>query len=235
MSMTFVFTGESSNLSYNFNPPIYLEDDIDYEIGLTNFESFNNIPTIDKTNNTFKWGEKYEHTVEIPEGAYNIDDITTYMTNAIMEKDEDAFIRISTDTNTSKVIIRTNRKITFDVDNSIGPTLGFKKRELHVNDNNISDDIVRMIKVNAICVDCSLTGSSSSFLNGLPSHIIHQFFPTVPVGYKIVESPLNIIYFPISVKTINNITVKVIDQDGRIVNFRGETITIRLHLRKTRF
>jgi hypothetical protein len=37
---------------------------------------------------------------------------------------------------------------------------------------------------------------------GKPAHIIHQFFPNVPPGFKIVESPEHVIYLPISVNTI---------------------------------
>lgn len=233
MSFTFALSGDSSVLSYNFNPPLYLDDDINYEIGLTNFETFNSIPNIDNTNNTFKWGEKYEHAVEIPVGSYNIDDIINYMTNAIIEEDDDAVIRITPDINRSKVIIRTNKKITFDVENSLGPVLGFHKRKLNDNDNNISDDIVRISKVNSICIDCNIAGGS--FFNGKPVHLVHQLYPVVPIGYKIVETPVNIIYFPVNVKTINNITIRVIDQEGRLINFRRETITIRLHLRKAVF
>ena len=92
-----------------------------------------------------------------------------------------------------------------------------------------SDHVTDILKVNAICIDCSIV--TGSFHNGKPVHIIHQFFPTVSPGYKIVESPLPILYFPVSVKTINNITVKVVDQDYNLINFRGETITVRLHLK----
>lgn len=71
-----------------------------------------------------------------------------------------------------------------------------------------------------------------SYKNGKLHHIIYQFFPNVPPGYKIVEAPSNIVYLPINVKTISNVTVKIQDQDDKLLNFQGETITIRLHLKK---
>lgn len=231
MSFTCALSGKSSILSYNFNPPIYLEDDVDYEIGLTNFDTYNIIPNIDNSNNSFVWGENDEHIIKIPEGCYEIDDITNYLEKKITQEDEDAFVKITTDINTSKVIVCSNRKINFNLEDSIGPVLGFAARKLNANDNNISDYTVKISKVNTICIDCSI--AIGSFFNGEPVHIIHQFFPTVPVGYKIVESPLNIIYFPVSVKTINNITVKIVDQGGELVNFRKETVTVRLHIRKS--
>lgn len=231
MSFTFALSGEGSALNYNLNPPIYLEDDIDYEIGLTNFDTYNIIPNIDNSNNKFIWGENDEYVAEIYEGCYEIDDIIKQIVDAVKERDEGAVIAISLNINTSTVAIRTNRKINFKGEDSLGSVLGFDRRELEANIQHISDHNVKVSKVNAICVDCNI--AVGSFFNGKPVHIIHQFFPTVPIGYKIVESPLNIIYFPVSVKTINNIAIKVIDQEGHLINFQKETITVRLHLRKS--
>lgn len=43
--------------------------------------------------------------------------------------------------------------------------------------------------------------------------------------------PKNVIYFPVAVKQIGCVTVTVVDQEGEFVNFRGEAITLRLHLK----
>lgn len=85
------------------------------------------------------------------------------------------------------------------------------------------------MKVNAIKILCNIV--TGTYDNGQLSHIIHEFFPTVPAGFKIVESPQSVIYLPINTKLINNITFKIVDQDGDLLNFRGETITIRTHLK----
>ena len=63
-------------------------------------------------------------------------------------------------------------------------------------------------------------------------HVIHKFFLVVPPGYSIVEKPSEVIYLPINTKEINEIILKITDQNGNLVNFRGEVITIRLHLQK---
>jgi hypothetical protein len=224
MSFTFSLSGNSSILSSDFNPPIYLDDDSDYVIGLSNFETFNVIPNIDETNNKLQYGNT---TLTIPTGAYEITDLNDYIQMNIQTPNE---INIIPNRNTSTVRIDTNVDIDFTSDNSIGRLLGFHKRVLKANEINISDSPVQIIKVNAICIDCNI--AVGSYSNGQPVHIIHQFFPTVASGYKIVETPQNILYFPVSVKTINTISVKVLDQDGKIVNFREEIITVRLHLKK---
>lgn len=225
MSLTFSLTGNSSVLSADFNPPIYLEDDFDYVIGLVNFETFNVIPNIDETNNKFTYGDI---TTTIPVGAYEIDDLNEYLQKIIEPPNN---IHIIANRNTSTVKIKANVDIDFSSENSIGHLLGFENRVLKANELNESDFPVQIIKVNALCIDCNI--ATGSYSNGSPVHTIHQFFPTVAPGYKIVESPLNVLYFPVSVKTINSITVKIVDQDSNIVNFRQETVTVRLHLKKS--
>lgn len=225
MSLTFSLSDNSSILTADFNPPIYLEDNSDYVIGLSNFETFNVIPNIDESNNKFTYGNM-THT--IPTGAYEIKDINDYLQKVMPAHNK---INIIPNRNTSTVKIENNVDIDFTSENSIGRLLGFEKRVLTANEVNESDFPVQILKVNALCIDCNI--ATGSYSNGQPVHIIHQFFPAVAPGYKIIESPLNILYFPVSVKTINSITVKILDQDGNLVNFRKETITVRLHLKKS--
>lgn len=232
MSYSFILSNTTSVLSFNFNPPIYLEDDVDYEIGLINFDSFYSIPNIDEYNNTLLWydGEGLEHKLVIPTGSYEITDLINIIQKQISIEDDDAILRISFDMNTAKIILRTNRKISFDVANSLGPVIGFNNMIVDAENTITGESPVQILKVNAICIDCNI--ASGSFLNGTPVHIIHQFFPAVSPGYKIIESPLTTIYYPVSLKTINNLTVRIIDQEGNLINFRNEVITVRLHLRK---
>lgn len=59
-----------------------------------------------------------------------------------------------------------------------------------------------------------------------------NFFPQVEPGYKITEVPKSVLYLPINIRTIYNITVKIHDQEGRLVNFRGEEIIRRINKNK---
>lgn len=230
MSLTFTLTGNSSVLSSQFNPPIYLDEDSSYEIGVANFDTFNSIPNIDERNNVFVFGEKDQHRIEIVPGSYELSHVIEIIKKQVLLQDDTTILLIKSDIHTAKVSIECNRKINFNVANSIGSVLGFEKKILEPDYIHISDNEVKILKVNSICIDCDI--AVGSYLNDAPVHIIHQFFPTVPFGYKIVESPLTILYFPVSVKTINSITIKVVDQDNSLINFRKETITLRLHLRK---
>ena len=114
---------------------------------------------------------------------------------------------------------------------SIGKLLGFDSKEvLKKNKEHISKHPINIFRVNAICIECNLV--VNSFTNNKTTHTLHMFYPTVPPGYKIVEHPSNVIYLPINTTEISEIQLKIIDQEGRLVNFKKEVITCRLHLKK---
>jgi hypothetical protein len=82
-----------------------------------------------------------------------------------------------------------------------------------------------------IKIECNIV--TGAYHNNKLVHTIHEFSPSVPAGFKIIEIPQNVLYMPVSTKIISNIKLKLVDQDGELVDFRGEVITIRLHLRKS--
>ncbi|CAH1100945.1 unnamed protein product [Psylliodes chrysocephalus] len=164
MSYTFTLSGKSSVLSDDFNPPIYLNDG-EYEIGLANFDTFNNIPNIDEKNNVLVWGKNNEFRYEIPVGAYEISDIIKIIEREMFQI---AIIttQITPDERTSKVTIKSTEWINFEVDHSIGSLFGFTKIKLEPNIIHSSVYSINILKVNTICIDTNI--AIGSFLNGLP-------------------------------------------------------------------
>lgn len=51
---------------------------------------------------------------------------------------------------------------------------------------------------------------------------LHSFYPTVELGFKIIEKPSNVIYLPVNVQRLDNITLSIVGQNGDTVDFRGE-------------
>lgn len=232
MSYLFILSErEASVLSSDYHPSIYLDEGATYELGLIDFDVNNSIPNVDERNNKFHYDE--DNVIEIPVGSYELDDINKYIKNYLInntKEKEKTVIEIKANNNTLKCEIKCNKTIDFTPSDSIGQLLGFTKRKLNKNEMHFSDFPVDIMRVNIVRIECNLV--SNSYTNGESVHTIHAFYPTTPPGYKIVEKPSNVIYLPINTHIINNITLKIVDQNGELVNFRKEVVTVTLHLRK---
>ena len=224
MSYTLTFTGNESVLSASFNPPLYLDPSKEYVMGLTKFDTFNAIPNISKHNNALKFDNRL---ITLPEGSYEIMDIADFIQSKIGYAES---VHIKANSNTLKTEIKSTREIDFDVDNSIGPLLGFDKKKLKANRTVESDHTAKITKVNSILVKCNVT--TGNFKNGVSDHILYQFFPNAPPGYKIIESPINVIYLPILTNILTYVELQILDQDQELVSFRQESVTIELHLKE---
>lgn len=236
MSYYFFFTGEeTSELCADYNPPIVLDQNSNYEIGLTNFSVNNSIPNVDEDNNKFYYGNSNDF-VEIPVGSYELSDISKFLNNYFDNlkkknpKKDSIHLRLEANLNTLKCELKSSVDIDFTKSNSIGRLLGFKPTILPKDVIHYSDFPVDIMRINMIRIECNIV--TNSFSNGNMVHTIHSFYPTDPPGYKIVESPHNVIYLPINTHIIHNISIKIVDQYDRPVNFRKEVLCVTLHLRK---
>jgi len=57
-------------------------------------------------------------------------------------------------------------------------------------------------------------------------------FPVVSPGYKLIKTPANRVYLPITLDAVYSIETSLTDQSGQQLNMRGENVTIRFHVRK---
>lgn len=246
MSLVLAFNGTESVLSSDFNPPIELDSSKSHSIGLIDFYSNNSIPNVDEGENKFYIGDQI---LTIPTGQYEIEDLNDYVQTALNIKhdDEDSdagfdeandydesktesktYFSLYANGNTLKTVIKSSFKIDFTQDDCIRRILGFDKCVLKPQTEYESQNPANVFHVNVIKVNCNL--ATGSYKNGVLVHTIHEFFPQVEPGYKIVEVPRSILYLPTNAQTIYNITVNIVDQENRLVNFRGEEISLRLEL-----
>jgi hypothetical protein len=84
--------------------------------------------------------------------------------------------------------------------------------------------------LNSILVEISII--NGSYVKGARKPVIYSFFPDVSPGFKIVETPRNLVYLPVNTNEISVINIKLTDQDGKLLNLRGEKVTIRFHIRE---
>jgi hypothetical protein len=172
--------------------------------------------------------------VEIATGSYELDDIITSLNlalSAVKSDDITYSIQVHVNKNTLTTELKSNALLDFRPKRSIGPIFGFKSKQLlEPNILHKSDGVVKISAVNALKIECNITAGAYS--NNSIVHTIHEFYPSVPVGYKIIEVPRNIIYLPVTERSIDNLTVRIVDQDNKLVNFRGEMISLRLHIKR---
>lgn len=236
-SITLTLSGDSSLLEAEYFPPIELDERYQYECGLVDFQTFNCIPNVDEENNKivfrgiYKESEKESSSFEItiPTGSWEISDIAAFIRSRLPQN---VICSLYVHKNTLKCEVKSNVEIDFTCKNTIGPLLGYSAQKLKPNTMHVSDRPIDILRVNAIRVECSII--AGSYFNSDSGHTIHEFFPSAQSGYKITETPNNVIYLPVTVKSIRNVSVSIIDQKNRIINFRGENIVVRLHVRKVR-
>lgn len=221
----FCLSGIGSTLSADIFPP-YDTSDGEYFVGLVDLSTFNSIPNIERGKNDKLYLHNHEPII-LPEGSYELEDIKKEIGKQLPTG---VMFDLIGNPVTLKTEIKSNVDVDFTQKDSIGPLLGFSEKKLIKDFINISDRPVDISSVYTIRVECNI--ARGSFDNGKESHIIHEFFPTVESGYKIVEAPGTIIYLPVNALKVSNITVHLRDQLGRLINLRGETLNVRLHLKK---
>lgn len=222
MSFTLSITGNTSNLTTNYSPTLQLDGD--YECCLLYLSTFNSIPNIDYKNNKFYYGD--DEVIEIPEGSYELQDINDYLN----EKMTDCKLELNCNNNTLRTSLICSKDVHFNKVNSLCNMLGFGNETLKAGILNESRFPVNILSSTVIRIECDII--SGSFINGKPSHIIYEFALNVPPGYRIIEIPKNVIYFPVNHNNINSINIRILDINNNLINFREEEIQLYLHLKK---
>lgn len=167
--------------------------------------------------------------IRIPTGSYELSDLERHIKKELTPKKVE--FTLTANKNTLQCEILCSQPINFRKANTIGQLLGFRdKRILAANKTHVSQHPADILKISVIRVECNII--KGAYLNNESAHTIHEFSPKVPPGYKIIETPHNVIYFPVTVKSIHAINLSIVDQQNNPINFRGETITVRLHLKK---
>lgn len=230
-SFTVSLTGNTSTLAASFYPEIILDEKYNYSCGLLDLATYHSIPNITLTNNKlyYQIAEKDERCITVPVGCYEAIDILKYLKAALAE--ENISFQFTLNKNTLKTTIKCNKSLIFNKSDSIHQVLGYKCSGIIANDEKESEDLVKITNLNVLRVECNIV--SGAYVNGKPHHSIYEFASNkVDAGYKIIERPRNVIYMPIVPRRIDYIQITIVDQNGELVDFRGEDITCRIHIKR---
>jgi hypothetical protein len=234
------FSRRTSELSQDFYPSIILKPDCNYVVGLYSLSTYNSLTNIkegvndvigfkiQKTDPKTKEQSSSEFEVSLPAGSYEIAQIEENIKQAI----HDYFkFSLSVEPKTMRVQMECDQTVVFSGNNSIRDILGFENN-VYLPGYHISERVPQITALNTINVECNIVAGDGSFRNGKKSHTLYSFYPDVPTGYKLLERPTNILFLPVSTKEISNVTLRLTDQYGHLVNFNNEEITIHLILRQ---
>lgn len=236
--LTFVISGEGSQVSSVYNPPIEVYGS--YEMCMISLHTYNSMPNVTNDNNRLVYNVKAEgeipewKNIYVPEGTYDIDDLLKVFDEAILEAEgEKHGLYIVANNNTMRIRMKATMDVDFSVERSIGSLLGFPSKIIYRDTIVVSERVVDINKISAIDIMCNVV--DGSYVNEVPSHILYHFYPSVPAGYKIIEAPQEKIYMPVNTNVLSNITIRAVDQKGRLINLRGEELTVYLRLRKRQY
>ena len=180
--LTLTLSGESSILESYYFPPIELSPHKGYVLGLIELLTFNSIPNIDNIRNQIKIGNQL---IKLPSGSYEITDIDSNIKKA--SEGSGKKFSLTANNNTLKSEINCSEQIDLKIKRSIALLLGLPQLTLEANKPHISSSLVRILKFNVLIVECNIT--TGAYINNQKVHTIHEFFPAVPPGYKIIEIP----------------------------------------------
>ena len=222
MSLTFSLSGTESVLSATYHPPINLNPRKRYALGLVSFNTFFTVPNL--INKKFYYGGG--KVIIIPNGYYDITDLEKLLKDKLGSDN----IFLKAPTHSTKCELWSQFEVDFTPDDSLHKELGFKQQK-YVKRNKIyfADSPVDLVKVKLIRIECNIT--SGSYHNHQDVHSLHHFAPNVGHAVAINEHPRNIIYLPVNVQTIHNITLRIVDQNRELLDFQKENIEIKLELK----
>jgi len=239
-SFYILLSEKSSRIRTRFNPLIQLDRNKKYEMALVNLETYYSFPNIDASNNNLRYSPDKRVTwfnLEIPEGCYEITDMNKYVQRVMKDAmhyditNDDYAISLEPNNNTLNAVlnIAANYVVDFTIANSIRTVLGFNSRQYTAGYNE-SENLIDIISISSLRVTSDIIGASYS--NGTTGNVIYSFFPNVGPGYKIIEVPVNLVYLPITLSTISQMETTLTDQNGKLVNLRGEELSVRFHIRQ---
>ena len=254
-------TVNNSRILTYFDNPIEFNLKKKYEMALVGFDSVHSYTNINSTNNVFRYSPNSgtsNYTIYVEEGAYELNELNTYIQDEMKKQVGNLLYRadgvvIGANLSTSRSTLKfgkpgptTHYWVDFNVNSSLASVLGFTKGEYTYvekkEDPTDPDKVTSYIdyyesETTSIIDDLTIIRVTndiigSSYSDGKSINDIYSFHPDVPPSYKISEKPFHLIYLPIVVARISRMETNILNQNGNLIDFRGEDIILRFHVRE---
>ena len=187
---------------------------------MVNLETYYSLASIGEVNNPFKFSVDDGKTIlHVPTGYYELKAINAEIIRIRGNSD----IIILPNVNTLQCILTVvgaKCKVSFDVPNSLASVLGFKQNMVYRVGRHASENLVNIMSVNSILAHCNII--HSSYTSGTQAPVAYNFFPDAAPGQNILEASHNLIYLRVTVDVISTLSVWLTDQDGELLDLRGE-------------
>jgi hypothetical protein len=228
----------SGDFTTKFESPIQLNGT--WEIGLVRASCWYSFPNVSNTtynNALIQYNNgAVDKQFTIPEGTYPVADLNTYIQNQITANgDVGGNITITPNYNTGKitVVIAGGYNLDLSVSNFY-LLLGFSATQvaLPIAVTTTGDNLADITNgVDNLYIRCSAV--KGSYVGANNSDGIYAFLPDKPPHSSIDILPNTTTYVSLDENSLlDRIRMYITDQQGRLINFRGETTTYLLHLRQ---
>ena len=213
------------------NPAIQLEPNKTYKAALTSFSTYNSLKNIYKDkNDKFKYSKDKGatwNTITLAPGSYEINSIDKEIKRQIgipLKDDKQLSLGVETTVNRISLTLDDYHQVDFNITHSLSDLLGFQKKK-YIKGYHIGENLPKITDINSIVVHCNIV--EGGYLNGRATNALYSF-PShkVLIGYKIIQEPRVLTFFPISQSTIESITIQFTDENLNPIDFsHGEIIT----------
>ena len=175
-------------------------------------------------------------THELEPGIYsyrdNAEAVFYILHSEYPQSGSEILIRLDDVTRKTKLVVRSGIiAIRFDENSFFSTILGFTPGWDYKHYNQyLSQKIVNLSSTNKIHLKCDVI--DGSVVNGIRQPILYSLVLDKPSGYKVFCQPETIHYKKINKSVLNTITFYLEDDNNKVVDFNGETLTFTLQMIK---
>ena len=234
---TIHIVSETTDIRQKLETPIKLDPSKNYKVAIKYFACYNLIDNITSENNEFHYklnGSASDwSTLRFVPGAYEIKDINEVIQEVVSDKRIEFVAHDPT--GHIKLKLKPGVKVNFDHNKSFNTLLGFERKSytnnVGLSENRPQIDLGRsLINIKSDLINSGLLTSTNNNLVTTQNILFSVPTFTVPANYKIIETPARPEYLHITTSTISEINLRIVDENDKLYDFKGEKIVIKLHI-----